>query len=175
MNKILPGISGHSPSWACGFGGALLCQLKTPSPSSTPRTCIQPGPSPVAAGKFIQGCFPPQTFSVMIVVTDTDGRSCRRPLAITVLPVYHNEVNFTWVECAVLGGGWGRTQMLGFPFSYPTELKLGLQIIMGMDVIFCHSEWVTSIKGKWCVFVSDFMTTEMDYAFTIRNLQPSSS
>ncbi|XP_044307425.1 cadherin-related family member 4 [Varanus komodoensis] len=34
-------------------------------------------------------------FSMDIVVTDSKGRSCRIPLSVQVLPVYHNQVNFT--------------------------------------------------------------------------------
>ncbi|XP_042311814.1 cadherin-related family member 4 isoform X2 [Sceloporus undulatus] len=34
-------------------------------------------------------------FSVDIVVTSSDGKSCQIPLSVQVLPVYHNQVNFT--------------------------------------------------------------------------------
>ncbi|XP_067321642.1 cadherin-related family member 4 [Anolis sagrei] len=34
-------------------------------------------------------------FSMVIVITSTDGISCQIPLSVQVLPVYHNQVNFT--------------------------------------------------------------------------------
>ncbi|XP_034961817.1 cadherin-related family member 4 isoform X2 [Zootoca vivipara] len=42
-----------------------------------------------------------KTFSMVIVVMDSDGRSCRRPLAVKVLPVYHKQVNFTESSLAI--------------------------------------------------------------------------
>nr|XP_016847054.1 PREDICTED: cadherin-related family member 4 isoform X2 [Anolis carolinensis] len=34
-------------------------------------------------------------FSMVIVITSTDGISCHIPLSVQVMPVYHNQVNFT--------------------------------------------------------------------------------
>nr|XP_028574412.1 cadherin-related family member 4 [Podarcis muralis] len=42
-----------------------------------------------------------KTFSMVIVVTDSGGRSCRRTLAVKVLPVYHKQVNFTESALAI--------------------------------------------------------------------------
>ncbi|XP_062977642.1 cadherin-related family member 4 [Elgaria multicarinata webbii] len=42
-----------------------------------------------------------KTFSMKIVVKDSGGRSCRIPLSVEVLPVYHNQVNFTASSVAV--------------------------------------------------------------------------